>query len=50
MITILDLESGFSEEEATKVSNMAQEEDSDDEIEEVSKDEIVEKTRKKING
>lgn len=48
MITILDLERGFSEEEATRVSQIAEEEEEEEEVEEVSKREIMEKTKEKI--
>jgi purine-binding chemotaxis protein CheW len=48
MITIIDLTSGFSEEEVAQVGEMSQEEDEDDEIEEVSNEEIRKKAQEKI--
>lgn len=50
MITIIDLESGFSEEEVAQVNDMAKEEPEEEEIEEVSKEEIRKKAQEKVRN
>ena len=48
MITIIDLESGFSEEEVAQVNDMSKEEPVENDVEEVSKEEIRRKAQEKI--
>lgn len=50
IITIIDLESGFSEEEVAQVNDMSKEEPEQDEVEEVSKEEIRKKAQEKIRN
>lgn len=50
MITIIDLESGFSEEEVAQVNDMSKEDPEKEEVEEVSKEEIRKKAQEKIRN
>lgn len=50
MITIIDLDSGLSEEEVAQADKMSKEDNEEDEIEEVSKEEIRKKAQEKIRN